>query len=126
MKPFEQLITFLPSTDLQRTSDFYLNGLELPLVRDQGDCKIFRVSPAGFIGFCSRIEVPSPTRSIILTFVTNEVDEWFAKLVNAGALVDKPPTYNPKYAIYQAFVLDPNGYRIEIQRFDEPLPNQSI
>jgi predicted enzyme related to lactoylglutathione lyase len=122
MKPFEQLITFLPSNDLQRTTDFYQSVLELSLVRDQGDCKIFRVSPAGLIGFCSRSELPSPAKSIILTLITDEVDEWFEKLVKAGAQVEKPPTHNLKYTIYQAFVLDPNGYRIEIQRFDDPLP----
>ncbi|GAP10837.1 uncharacterized protein conserved in bacteria [Bellilinea caldifistulae] len=122
MKSFEQLITFLPSKDLQTTTNFYQNVLELPLVRDQGDCKIFRVSPAGLIGFCSRPELPSPAKSIILTLITDEVDEWFKKLVKAGAQVEKPPTYNLKYAIYQAFVFDPNGYRIEIQRFDDPLP----
>ncbi|GIV66431.1 MAG: VOC family protein [Chloroflexota bacterium] len=124
MRPFEQLITFLPAIDLIRTTDFYQNVLELPLVRDQGDCKIFRVSSGGFIGFCSRPEIPSPANSIILTLITSDVDECFAKLVNAGAISIKTPTYNPKYAIYHAFLLDPNGYQIEIQCFDDPLPSQ--
>lgn len=124
MKPFDHLITFLPVLDLETTVHFYQNILDLPLVRDQEDCKIFRISSTGFIGFCSRWEIPTPSKSIILTLVTNDVDEWYTRLINNGATVEKPPTYNPKYKIYHAFFLDPNGYRIEIQRFDEPLPAQ--
>ncbi len=122
MIPFQQLITFLPVVNLQSTLLFYQNVLALPLVRDQGDCLIFQVSSTGFIGFCVRPEVPSAKSSVIITLITDEVDQWFDKLIKNGATVEKPPAYNPKYAIYHAFVLDPNGYRLEIQRFDEPLP----
>jgi catechol 2,3-dioxygenase-like lactoylglutathione lyase family enzyme len=33
----------------------------------------------------------------------------------------KEPADNPPYRIYNAFVRDPNGYLLEIQRFWEPL-----
>lgn len=122
MKTFDHFITFLPVLDLKNTVNFYQNILALPLVRDQGDCKIFRISSTGFIGFCSRDEIPTPSKSIIFTLVTNDVDEWYSSLINNGATAEKPPTYNPKYKIYHAFIFDPNGYRIEIQRFDDPLP----
>lgn len=122
MKPFQQYITFLTVHDLDKTVYFYKEILELPLVRDQGDCKIFRVSSSAYLGFCSRLNIPSPSPSVILTFITNEVDAWCNKLINAGAKVEKPPSYNPKYEIYHAFLEDPNGYRIEIQKFDNPLP----
>lgn len=122
MYPFDHFITFLPVLDLKATVHFYQDILALPLVRDQGDCKIFRISSSGYIGFCLRSEIPIPSKSIILTLVTNDVDEWFTRMTNNGADVEKPPTYNPKYKIYHAFILDPNGYRIEIQRFDDPLP----
>jgi hypothetical protein len=32
----------------------------------------------------------------------------------------KPPTYNERYQIYHLFARDPNGYLIEIQRFEDP------
>ncbi len=34
--------------------------------------------------------------------------------------IEKPPTLNPQYNIYQMFVRDPNGYLIEIQTFLDP------
>ena len=102
MKTFDHFITFLPVLDLKNTVHFYQNILALPLVRDQGDCKIFRISSTGFIGFCSRDEIPTPSKSIIFTLVTNDVDEWYSSLINNGATAEKPPTYNPKYKIYHA------------------------
>ena len=36
-----------------------------------------------------------------------------------GVQFDKPPELNPKYAIYHCFLRDPNGYLLEIQRFEE-------
>jgi catechol 2,3-dioxygenase-like lactoylglutathione lyase family enzyme len=57
----------------------------------------------------------------VLTFVTDDVDGWFARLEAAGAEVVQRPTDKPQYRIYNAFVRDPDGYLVEIQRFWEPL-----
>jgi len=53
--------------------------------------------------------------------VTDDVDDWCRHLTNEGAEIVKAPADNPPYRIYNAFVRDPNGYIIEIQRFWEPL-----
>jgi catechol 2,3-dioxygenase-like lactoylglutathione lyase family enzyme len=53
--------------------------------------------------------------------VTDRVDEWCAQLEREGVELVKEPADNPPYRIYNAFVRDPNGYLIEIQRFWEPL-----
>ena len=62
------------------------------------------MSGNAYVGFCQRADAPAEPRGITLTFVTDRVDEWCAP-----------------YRIYNAFVRDPNGYLIEIQRFWEPL-----
>jgi len=117
---FDQQITFLNTRDLARTADFYERVLGLALVRDQGDCRIYRASDKAFIGFCERPSAPEP-HGVILTFVTHAVDEWYSRLTAQGVAFDKPPTHNPRYRIYHCFLRDPNGYVLEIQRFDEPL-----
>ena len=48
------------------------------------------------------------------------MDGWHARLVEAGTTVDQPPRHNPEYGITHAFYRDPAGYRLEIQRFDDP------
>lgn len=41
--PLDAQITFLPVADLQRSAAFYEATLGLPLVVDQGTCRIYRV-----------------------------------------------------------------------------------
>lgn len=56
------------------------------------------------------------------TLVTRKVDEWHRHLEEKGITIEQPPTHNPRYNIYHLFLRDPNGYLIEIQRFNHPFP----
>ena len=116
-----QQITFLDTRDLRRTADFYERVLGLRLARDQGACRIYHVSGTAYVGFCERTDTPSPPQGVVLTLVTDEVDRWCAHLRSEGVEFIKEPAENPPYRIYNAFVRDPNGYVLEIQRFWEPL-----
>jgi catechol 2,3-dioxygenase-like lactoylglutathione lyase family enzyme len=115
--PIEQQITFLFTQDLEATAVFYEQVLGLELTLDQGDCRIYRVSQDGYVGFCRRAE-PGPEQGLILTIVTDHVDAWHAMLQERGVVFEKPPAYNPQYGIYHCFLRDPNGYLLEIQRFE--------
>jgi len=116
----DQTITFLHTRDLEATDRFYQETLGLDLALDQGDCRIYHTSADGYIGFCRREMSPGPPPGIILTLVTAEVDTWYRRLRDAGAAFETPPAHNPRYGIYHCFLRDPNGYLIEIQRFDDP------
>lgn len=116
-----QQITFLHAADLSVTRQFYSEILTLPLVRDQATCLIFGVTESAFLGFCTHIEPIPPGRKVILTLVTEDVDQWYQNLISAGVEVSGPPQPNPKYQIYHFFLKDPNGYWIEVQKFDQPL-----
>ena len=115
-----QQITFLDTRDLARTADFYERVLGLRLARDQGTCRIYHVSGSAYVGFCQRAEA-LPPQGVVLTLVTDEVDRWCERLRSHGVEFIKEPAENPPYRIYNAFVRDPNGYVLEIQRFWEPL-----
>jgi catechol 2,3-dioxygenase-like lactoylglutathione lyase family enzyme len=118
--PIYQQVTFLYTRDLPATAHFYQEVIGLELVLDQGDCRIYRASRGGYIGFCKRQEAPKEPVGIILTLVTPEVDEWYHHLSHQGVVFEKPPTLNPQYQIYHCFLRDPNGYLIEIQHFLDP------
>ncbi|MCS6777990.1 MAG: VOC family protein [Chloroherpetonaceae bacterium] len=120
---FQQGITFLYTRDLVRTAEFYERVLGLPLARDQGDCRIYHVSEAAYVGFCCRAAPVSP-EGVLITFVVEAVDAWAERLRAAGVSLEKEPAYNSKYGIYHLFFRDPNGYLIEVQRFDEPLTGE--
>ena len=118
---FDQFVTFLYARDLERSAAFYGDAIGLPLVLDQGGCRIFQVSPDAFLGICSCTEArPCSPDGVIVTLVSNDVDGWYERLKAKGVAFETPPRANPKYKIYHCFLRDPDGYQIEIQRFDNP------
>jgi catechol 2,3-dioxygenase-like lactoylglutathione lyase family enzyme len=119
MTRFDAQITFCYTPDLEATARFYEETMGLPLALDQGACRIYRVAEGAFLGFCTKPETPRP-ESVILTFVTADVDGWHERLRERGVACDKAPSYNENFQIYHCFVRDPNGYRVEIQRFEDP------
>jgi catechol 2,3-dioxygenase-like lactoylglutathione lyase family enzyme len=116
--PFAQHVTFLYTSDLAETARFYEDVIGLPLVLDQGSCRIYRVSADGFLGFCAR-RGAQPS-GVIVTFVTQDVDDWYVRLCVRDVVFEKTPALNPAYNIYHCFLRDPNGYLLEIQRFLDP------
>ncbi len=119
VKPIDSFITFCYTRDIESTATFYGEVLGLEMVLDQGGCRIYQVAGKAFVGFCNRAGAPEPA-GVLLTFVTDDVDGWFARVKAAGATVDKEPVFNPEYQIYHCFVRDPSGYIVEIQRFEDP------
>ena len=116
---FDSIITFLPTRDLVQPAQFYEKILNLELALDQTRCRIYRVAESGFLGFCLKDEV-TPHDCVILTLVTEEVDHWQALLAEHKVPIEKGPIFNADFQIYQMFLRDPNGYLIEIQRFEDP------
>lgn len=116
----EQQITFLPVQDLERTTRFYEQVLGFSLALDQGDCRIFRVCKGAYIRFCRRAFVPEHSQTVILTFVSQAVDNWYGHLQANHIPIEKPPALNEKYQIYHLFIRDPDGYLIEFQEFCDP------
>lgn len=114
-----QQVTFLHTLDLAETAVFYQNILGLKTVLDQGKCQIFQISADAFIGFCEHFEGVNPD-GVILTLVSEQVDEWHDYLVAENVPIEKPPTLNETFNIYHIFLRDPNGYLVEIQRFLDP------
>lgn len=118
MRPsINQQITFLYTRDLAATAAFYEQVLALPLVLDQGSCRIYSVAGEAYLGFCERESAPDTPQGILVTLVVDDVDGWYADLVERDVPVQQQPRRNDTYGIYHFFARDPNGYTIEIQRF---------
>ena len=118
--PFDQQVTFLATRDLNATAHFYEKILRLPLVLDQGVCRIYRVGGDAFLGFCESESAPAKPEGVIITLVSQDVDGWHRRLREQGVAFEKPPALNPKFNIYHCFLRDPNGYLLEIQKFLDP------
>lgn len=115
----DALVVFIYVDDLDRAAAFYGATLELPLVLEQAHCRIYRVAATGFVGICRRGDRPATPEGVIVTLVRDDVDEFCNRLVARGIRLEQAPAHNDRFAIYHAFLRDPDGYLIEIQRFDD-------
>lgn len=117
-------ITFLYTADLQQSAHFYETILGLPMIVDQGSCRVYRIADGGaYLGVCER-EVPGVT-GLIFTFVTPDVDAWYARIISHDYACESAPAISEQYGIYHFFVKDPAGYLLEFQRFLDPNWNKT-
>ena len=126
----QQQVTFLHTRDLGETAVFYEQILGLERVLDQGVCLIFATGGDAFLGFCedtgSRLGAGETADPVILTLVSEAVDQWYDYLCQHNIPVEKPPMLNEKFNIYHLFLRDPNNYLLEIQTFLDPLWPKAI
>jgi catechol 2,3-dioxygenase-like lactoylglutathione lyase family enzyme len=108
-------LVFLYVTDLERSSTFY-RSLGLDLLIDQGSCRIFGIGETPMVGVCGG-RVPQ-SDGVILTLVTDRVEQVCADLAARGVVFEQMPRYSEQYDITHAFLRDPDGYLVEIQRFE--------
>lgn len=125
MTHFDSQITFFYTDNLARTAEWYERVLGLELAVDQGKCRIYRVAGQSFLGFCQRDAVGINHDDVILTFVTDDVDGWYDRLRGHRAILSGEPEESAEYGIYHFFARDPNGYRLEFQRFLSPQARQA-
>lgn len=122
MDSAKQQITFIYTADLAASAHFYGEQLGLPLVVDQGSCRIYRINAAAYLGICTSEEAPSrdeilAKRQLILTWVVDDVPERYETLRARGVIFESAPEIHPVFGIEHCFLHDPNGYLLEIQRF---------
>ena len=120
MGSWQQQISFLYVSNLARSHAFYAGLLGFRQVVDQGDCRIYHTVGGAYFGLCERPELVAAPGPFLFTLVTDAVEDEVARLAEQGVCIEHPVQANPTYRITQAFVLDPDGYRVEIQRFDDP------
>lgn len=118
--PFDGQVTFVRTADLAAAHDFYAEKMGLPLVLDQGACRLYRVAPGAAIGLCTHKGPPPAPEATILTLVTDDVDGWVKRLAPRGLTPDAPPRDNPTFNIRHCFFTDPDGHKVEVQTFRDP------
>lgn len=117
----DQQISFIFPEDLEASFRFYEDIMNFPLVQDQGDCRIYRVASDAFLGVCRCRPGRSATpKSVVLTFVTSDVEGWYAYLTEKGVPTLGAPADTPTHRIFNFYANDPGGQVLEFQRFVDP------
>ncbi len=112
-------IVFTYTDDLPTASRFFKDVLELDFVVDQGPCHIFRLSATSFIGVCHLSDRPTEKGGVTISMVSEEVDEWHDFLTAKGLEYVAKPAHSDRFGVYSSLFMSPDGYRLEIQRFDD-------
>lgn len=106
-------IVFLSTRALGDIVHFYTSRMGMSVWLEQEDCTILRHGDLA-LGFCGRDRADTCG---IITFwyrTDAEVDERYRDLKD---LAEDAPRLNEKYRIYHFFLRDPEGRRLEVQRF---------
>ncbi len=106
-------IVFLSTRSLDDTVRFYTSRMGMGVWLEQEDCTILRHGDLA-IGFCQRgvADVCG-----IVTFLCDTDDQVDTRYRELKDLADGEPRLNEKYRIYHFFLRDPEGRRLEVQRF---------
>lgn len=106
-------IIFLGTEHRETVVDFFTSRFGMTVWIEQGDCTILRGDNL-ILGFCQRDK--ADTCGIITFWVgsNGEVDSLYAK---HSDIAEGPPQVNETYRIYHFFLRDPEGRRLEVQRF---------
>jgi len=115
----EKLITFIYYKDLQKGIDFYEKTLGFPMEIDQGWCKIYRISEAGYVGVVDEtrgMHKSHPVKPVQICLRVPDVDAFYRYCREIG--VDElSEMFESQELKIKAFVFnDPEGYQIEIQQ----------
>lgn len=118
----EETVTFFYYEDLEAAFRFYEEVLELPVTMDEDWVKILRVSATSSVGLVldgHGFHEVSDDKPAMLSIVTEDVDAWYRRLLDAGTAIRRelpPPdeaAAEGKAPIRGFIAEDPGGYTIE-------------
>jgi len=118
--PISHSIVFTYTDDLERASRFFGEVMQLDFVVDQGACHIFRLTNESYLGVCRLPDRPQGKVGVTISLVSDDVEGWHDFLAAKGITLMRTPAHSPEFGVTSTLFLTPDGYRIEIQRFDDP------
>ncbi len=122
-------LVFFYYPDLEEAEKFYGDVLGLEKVLDYGFAKIYRISQSTFIGLVDEtkgMHDPSEPKTVTLSFVTQEIDQWYQYLKNQGVEIRNPLKDASRHPTRGFVAYDPAGYFLEFERFLEHSQNTSL
>lgn len=115
--------------DLDAAAAFYTGVMGFEVVADYGFARILRVAPESYLTLVDAAEGMHGTdepKSVTLALVTDEVEGWHAYLTARGVptLGEYAPTAGSPHDGFVA--VDPEGYYLEIERFNRHPENTAL
>ena len=119
------LLTFFYYKDMVMAGEFYEKIMGFELVQDQKWAKIFKVADNAFMG-CVDGNIGyhkyDPTKPVMLTVIVDDPDAWYEHFMENGVETLNKPHDDVELNMRIFLLHDPEGYVIEIQKFNDPFP----
>lgn len=127
--PIQALNAFYYYEDVEAAWSFYSDVLGFETVADYGFAKIMQVAPASYLTLVDEeqgMHSADEPKSVTLAIVTRDVRAWYDYLVGQG--VPMRAELNMREAsAHDGFVaIDPEGYLLEFEWFNEHPENESL
>lgn len=121
---------FFYYADVEAATDFYREVLGLRVVADYGFAKIMQVAPKSFLTLVDAeqgMHAADEPKTTAIALITDQLDEWWDYIQTQD--VDMRSTeYDPvEGRAHHGFVaIDPEGYFLEFERFNEHPENEML
>jgi catechol 2,3-dioxygenase-like lactoylglutathione lyase family enzyme len=122
-------LVFLYYKDLSSARDFYANTLGLEMVLDYGFAKLFRISKTTYVGLVDEqkgMHKTTEPKTVTLSFVTEEIDEWYTYLMDKGVEMRGEVGDATRHPTRGFVAFDPEGYFLEFERFLDHSQNSKL
>ncbi|MCR4428415.1 MAG: VOC family protein [Caldiserica bacterium] len=116
----EYPIFFFYYKDLEQAFNFYQEVLNFKLEIDQGWCKILKIRESAYLGLVDERRGSLKAvkeKGALLTLVVDKVEAWHEHLARKKVQGLTPIFKNEEIGVQGFFFEDPEGYKIEIQKF---------
>jgi predicted enzyme related to lactoylglutathione lyase len=125
----QALNAFYYYEDVEAAWSFYRDVLGFETVADFGFAKIMQVAPASFLTLVDEAEgmhSSEEPKSVTLAIVTEDVQEWYDYLVAQGVPTRSELTLREGSAHDGFVAIDPEGYLLEFEWFNEHPENVDL
>ncbi len=113
-------VTFLPCSDIVTTAGFYRDTLKLKVRAVQNDNLYIFDTGYGYWGFCQYRDNRLPLsgdKGVCLSLNLDSDEEVLEIYSQLSKVCDiyRQPAHHPVFPVFSFFILDPDGYLVEIQ-----------
>jgi len=118
--PIDSQVVFLYYQDLEEVAAFYGETLGFEKTYDADGAKIYRTSASSYIGLVaegSGFHSVTEEKPVMVSLVTDGLDEWHARLREAGVEILSEPADSESAPVRAFLARDPGGYTIEFFRW---------
>ena len=118
--PIDSQVVFLYYEDLGAAAAFYGETLGFEKTYESAGAMIYRTSPSSYVALVaegSGYHRVADEKPVMVSLVTDAVDQWHARLRDAGVEIISEPADSERAPVRAFLARDPGGYSIEFLRW---------